>query len=106
MHGGETVRTQTTELMNHREAAQNNPIAYVHMPRQLRTVGKNSVVAHPAIVRQMDIGHDPVVVAQLGDTCVARRANVERTKLADGIALANDQLTGLAGIFFILRHCT
>jgi hypothetical protein len=52
----------------------------------LRTVGKNSVVAHLAIVRQMDVGHDPVVVAQLGDTRVARRANVERTKLANGVA--------------------
>ena len=106
MHGGETVRTQTTELMYHGKTAQNNPVVYMHMTRQLRTVGKNRVVTHLAIVRQMDIGHDPVVVAQLGDTCVARRANVERTKFADGVALANDQLTGLAGIFFILRHCT
>ena len=106
MHGRETVSTQAAELVHHREAAQNNPVVYVHMTRQLRTVGKNSVIAHLAIVRQMDLGHDPVVVAQLGDTCVARGSNVERAKLADGVALANDQLAGLAGIFFILRHCT
>jgi hypothetical protein len=63
------------------------------------------VIANATVVCQVNIGHDPIVVAQLGYACIAWRANVEGAKLANGIAIANDQLARLAGVFLVLRHC-
>ena len=57
------MRPQPTELMNHGKAPQNDPVTHVHMPGQLSAVGKDGVVAHLAIMGQMHISHDPVVVA-------------------------------------------
>ena len=91
--------------MNHSEAAQDDPIAYVHMACELGTVGKNSVIANLAIMCQVHISHDPVVISELGDAGVARRANVEGAKLSDGVAIANDQLARLTCIFLVLGDC-
>ena len=78
----------------------------MHMASQLRIIGKNRVVAHLAVMRQMHIGHDPVVVAHTGHADIAGRANIEGTKLADGVALANDQLARLARILLVLGNRT
>jgi hypothetical protein len=76
----------------------------MHMSGQLGTVGKNGVVANLAIVCQMNIGHDPIVIAHLRHTLIARRANVEGAKLSNGVAIANDQLARLTGVFLVLGH--
>ena len=98
------MRTQFAKLVHHSKAAQNNPIAHMHMAGQLGVVGKNSVVANLTVMRQMNIGHDPVVISYRGDTLVASGSNVEGTKLSNDIAVPNDQFTGLTSIFFILRY--
>jgi hypothetical protein len=72
----------------------------------LSAVCKYGVIPHLAIVGQMDISHDPVVVAHAGHTTPARRAQVKGSKLANGVAIANHQLTRLAFVFFILRDGT
>ena len=76
------------------------------MACQLGIVRKNGVIAHHTVVRQMDIGHQPVVVTDPGNACVAGRADVEGAKLTDRIAITNDQFARFAGVFFILRHST
>ncbi len=76
----------------------------MHVPGQLRVVGKNGVVADLAVMRQVHISHDPVVIAHARHTCIARRTYVEGAKLADGIAITNDKLAGLASIFLVLGN--
>ena len=61
------------------------------------------MTAHRAIVRDMDIGHDPVVVPNAGDACILAGAGVEGTELADGVAIANHQLGRLARVLLVLR---
>jgi hypothetical protein len=78
----------------------------MHMPRQRGIVGKDGVVPDHAVVRQMDIGHDPVVVAQYGLAKVTRGANVEGAELADGVAVTDVELAGLACILLVLRNGT
>ena len=104
MHGREAVRTDAHELMYHSKATQNNPVAHMNMTSLLRAVGKDSVVAHHAVMCQMHVSHDPVVVTNLGHARVSRRADIEGAKLTNGVAVTNDQLTGLARIFLVLRN--
>jgi hypothetical protein len=54
----------------------------------------------------MHISHDPVVITNARDAKVARRANIERTKLSDGVVVAYNQLARLTRIFFVLWNCT
>ena len=65
------MRAQPHILMYYGKAAQNNKIIHVHMASQLRIVGKNGVVANGAVMGQMHIGHDPVVVTNSRNTAVA-----------------------------------
>ena len=102
-HGCHAVRTDFHELVHHRETAQNGPIPDLYMTCQLRVIGKNGVVAHLAIVRQVHVSHQPVVVANPGHATVPGRANVEGTKFTHGIAVADHQFTGLASILLVLR---
>ena len=74
------------------------------MASQLGVVGKNGVVTNLTVVSQMNIGHDPVVISYRGHALIAGRSNIESTKLSNDIAVPNDQFTGFARIFFILRN--
>ena len=76
------------------------------MSSELRVVGKNGLVAHLAIVGQMHIGHDPIVVANAGHASVVGGPDVEGTKLTDRVSRPYLQARGLACVFFILRHRT
>jgi len=76
----------------------------MHVTRQLRVVGKNGVAAHLAVMRQVDIGHDPVVVPDPRDARIPRRPDVEGAELAHRVAVADAQLAGLPGIFLVLGN--
>jgi hypothetical protein len=45
------------------ESSQHNPITYFNMTTQLGTIGYRGVMSQAAIMGNMDIGHDPVVIA-------------------------------------------
>ncbi len=102
-HGREAVRPQAQELAHHGEAAQDHPVIHMHMTCQLGVVGKNGVAADLAIVRQVHISHEQVVVADARDAATGDRARIEGTELADGIAIADDQLRGLTRVLLVLR---
>src|SRR5438093_11905494 len=57
-------------------------------------------------MRNMDIGHDPVVAADTGHAGILRGTDMEGGKLADRIPIDNLQPGRLARIFFILRRGT
>ena len=76
-----------------------------HVAGQRGVVGHGGVVAHHAVVRDVGVGHDPVVVADARDAALScTRADVEGAELADGVAVADHQLAGLAGVLLVLRH--
>ena len=74
------------------------------MAGQLHRVGQDEVAAQPAIVRDVHVGHDPVVVAQARDAGVLHGAGVDGDVLADGVAVADLQPRGLAGVLLVLRR--
>src|SRR5690606_29093325 len=64
------------ELVDSRHAAQYRPVADMNMTGKLHAVGENGVRAHLAVMRNMHVGHDPVVVAHARHTDVLRRTRV------------------------------
>ena len=65
-------------------------------PASVRVVGEDGVVADLAVVRDVHVGHDPVVVADARDARVLRGAAVEGAELADRVAVADLEPRGLA----------
>ncbi len=76
------------------------------MSGQLDRVGQHRVVADHAIVRDMNVGHDPVVRADPGRAATLHGSQVQRAKLPDRIAVADLQLGRLAPVFLVLRYFT
>ena len=103
--GGHGVIADAAELEHQRVAAQHDIIADFHMPRQAGIVGKNGVAADYAVVREMAVSHNPVIVADARFADAGYRAGVERSKFADGVAVADNQPRGFAAVFFVLRLC-
>ena len=66
------MSANTHKLMRHGEATQDHPVIHDHMAGQLGVVGENRVIAHNAVVRQMHVRHDPVVVTDRRHGTIAR----------------------------------
>jgi hypothetical protein len=98
------MRAYPAELMHHGETAENGEVSYLHMPSQLYAIGEYRIVSHLAIMRHVYIGHDPVVVTDLGNTMVLNSSAIERAKLPYRISVADFQSRGLACVFLVLWH--
>src|SRR5205085_3500961 len=105
-HAGEGVRADVHELVHERGGAEDRPVAHRDVPGELAGVGENSVAADLHVMREMDVSHDPVVVAQTGDADVERRAAVDRDVLAQRIALADLDRRLFVPVLLVLRRRT
>src|SRR4051812_36247233 len=93
-----------TKLMHRRETAENGEITDAHMTRELRIIREDRVVADLAVVREMHVRHDPVVVAEPRNAGVLYGAAIERAKFANGVAIADFKARGFARILLVLRR--
>lgn len=91
------------ELVHARHAAQDRPVAHFHVAGDLRVAREHRVVTDAAIVRDVHIGHDPVVVADGRDADILRRAGMDRGEFADGVAVTDDQPGRLVAVLHVLR---
>src|SRR5512134_788297 len=103
-HAREAVRADVHELVHQGGAAEDHPVADVHVPRQPAVVGEDAMAADLAVVREMHAGHDPVVVADARDARVARRPAIDGHALADRVAVADLDRRVLARVFLVLRR--
>src|SRR5215813_2055243 len=94
------------ELMHHHTATQDHMVFDGNMPAQRHQVRKHCMAANLAIVREMDVGHGPVVVANARDAHVLRRSRVEGAELPDGVVIADLQAGWLAAVLLVLRAFT
>ena len=62
------------------------------------------MVADLAVVRDVHVGQQPVVVADAGDAAAVAGAAVDGDEFADQVAVADDQLGALAGELLVLRR--
>ena len=75
----------------------------VDVPGQRRGVAEDRVAADVAVVRDVGVGHQQVVVADAGDAAAARGAAMDGHELADDVAVADDDPRRLAAELQILR---
>jgi len=81
-------------------------IANHHVTTQGRAIGENRVVADDAVMRNVHISHQPVVIADSGQTLLLCRAPVDRTEFANGVVIAYFQPRCLAAILLVLWNLT
>ena len=60
--------------------------------------------SHLAIVRDVDVRHEQVVVAELRDETASGGADAERRELADLVAVPEEELPVLAAVLEVLRE--
>src|SRR5436190_15211904 len=103
-HAGERVCADVHELVHQRGRTEDRPVADDDVAGELAGVGENGLVADLAVVREVHVGHDPVLVAQPRDAGIERRAAVDGHVLADGVVVADLHAGVLAGVFLVLRR--
>jgi len=85
------VSAKPAKLVHTGKPSENNIILYLDMTSERGIVGENSVTADAAIMGDMDIGHDPVVISNPGDATTCCRTTVDGTELPDSIAVTDFQ---------------
>src|SRR5260363_55932 len=63
------MRANAHMLMHSGHAAQNGPVVHLHMTRNLCIVGQDCMAANEAIMHNMHICHDPVVMPDAREPC-------------------------------------
>src|SRR5690606_4720813 len=81
------VGANMDKLMKGGLAAQNGPIVYMNVAGQLHTVGDNGVRADLTVVRDMDVGHDPVVITHASDPNILCGACIQRDEFPEHVAV-------------------
>ena len=92
----EAVRAHSAELVDQREAAQDHPVANVHMTGEAGVIRKDGMAADLAVMGHMAVRHDPVVAADAGGAVFLERAPVDGHVLTDDVAIA-DERPGVVG---------
>ena len=98
--------SHVAELVGAGKTGKNHPVPDGHMPGQRRIVREDTVIANSAIMGDVNIGHDPVVVADRGYALILRRPTADRTELPNRVAIADLQAGGLTLVLLILRIIT
>jgi hypothetical protein len=96
------VLAHPDELVDAAHAAQDGPVADVRVAREGSIVGEHGLVADAAIMGDVRIGHEPVVVADARHAFVLHRTSMDRAELADRVAVADLGARGLARVFLVL----
>jgi hypothetical protein len=76
------------------------------MTRQLRVIGKSGPVANLAIVRDVNVRHDPVVIAHARNATVLDRTEIECTELANRVPVTNFEAGWFTGVLLVLGNLT
>ena len=98
------MRADLAELVDQGETAEDDPVVDGHVAGQRRGVGENRVVADHAIMGDVHVGHQPVVVADAGHPAAFLGAAIEGDEFADHVAVANLQARLFTVEFLVLRR--
>ncbi len=96
-------RSDATKLVYGNGPGDVSPVAHAHMPGNHRVIGEDRIVAHAAIVGNVDIDHQQVVVPDSG-RLILLKGPVDGRVFADGISGADHDLSRLVGHVDMLGH--
>src|SRR5699024_5416173 len=106
VHAQKSVRADTAELMGAGVAGEDHPVTNDHVAGQGGAIGKGGVRAHLAVVGDVAVGHQPVVVADAGHANVVGGDAVDGHILADGVVTADLHGGVFAVVFLVLWSFT
>src|SRR5580692_2225859 len=84
-----TVIADLGELVHGRESPHDHPVAELDVAAQGGAIRKHDLIAEPAVVRHVRIGHQQVVVADDGDAVAGYGAAIHGYRLAKDVAVAD-----------------
>ena len=90
--------------MDQRHAAEDGPVFDMDVPRETAIVCEYGMAADLAIVREVHVCHDPVVVADPGHPGVLHRAAVDRYVFSNRVAVADLDRRVFARVLLVLRR--
>ena len=103
VHAHKRMRTDLAELMYDCLATEDNPVAHMHMTGERRAVRHDGFVADDAVVGDVYVSHDPVVIAYDRHALVLSRTATDRYELVDRIAITYLKARRFAGVLLVLR---
>src|SRR3990172_9901524 len=92
------------KLMYTRHAADDRIVFNDHVTGQITAIGQDSVVFQPAVVGDVTVGHDEVMVTDHGYTDIFPCGTVYGDKFPDIVKITDDYLCFFAGEFEVLRN--
>src|ERR1700737_3705251 len=98
------MRPNPHKMMHRAQRPYVCPVFHGYMPAERSRVRHNDVTANLAIVRNVGIGHDQVVVADPGASPALHRAAVDGDKLADYVMVADLQPCRFTRVGDVLRR--
>ena len=98
------MHANLTELVYQGKPSQYCIISNFDMPSQSCVISKNSVVSDLTVMRQMHIGHNPVIVPNTRYASILRGAYIEGTEFTNGVVITNFKTRRLTSIFLVLRN--
>src|SRR5690606_22643361 len=90
------------ELVNLAEAAQDRPVIDMDMACEGRAVRQDGVIADLAVMGDMHVRHDPVVIADSGGGTVLHGTATDTAELEDGVVVADLEPGRLPSPFLVL----
>ena len=84
------VGANPAKLMHQCKTAKNGVIMDLHVTGQRAVVSHYRVIPNLAVVSDVHVGHNPVVVCNFGDATVLCRSTINRAKFTYGVVISND----------------
>ena len=94
--------TDTAELVDRRHTTDNGKVFHFDVACQRSVIGENTVIADHAVMRDVRIDHQQVIVTHTGDPGILHSAAVNGDAFADHIAIADFGSRRFTVIFLIL----
>jgi hypothetical protein len=76
------------------------------MPGERCAIGKDSMITNQTVMGDMNIRHQPVIVANAGQASPIIGTTVDCDKLANSVPVTDLQTGSFSMIFFVLRYFT
>ncbi len=89
--------------MDARQSADDGEVLHMDVAGQIGRIGHDDVIPQLAVVGDMAVGHQQVVIADEGDADVGCGRPVDRDILPDRVVVADDDPRRLPPVFQVLR---
>src|SRR3989344_412022 len=98
------MSADAAKLVHQRKAAQNGVVTDRHVTGQAGAIGENRSIADLAVMRQMAIGHDEIVMTEPRHTPARHGGAIESAVLPDDVPIADLKPGGFAFVPQMLRR--